>query len=873
MTKLHIPELRPTNIPRSRLFEKLNRGQHRKFSLVSAPAGFGKTTLIAEWITAIERPAAWLSLDTNDSDPTRFLRYVIAALQTTMPDIGARIISVLEASQPPPIAALLTPLLNELSLIPHDMVLVLDDYHVLDSTEIDEVLAFLIDNQPPKLHLVITTREDPQLPLARLRARGELTEIRVTDLRFSTDEAADFLNQTMGLNLLPNDISALAARTEGWIAGLQLAAISLQPQQDTTGFIQSFTGSHHFVLDYLVEEVLNWQPPHIQDFLLKTSILDRLCAPLCDAIMQDDDHPSEILLRDIQQANLFLVALDNERNWFRYHHLFAELLRKQLQQNTAEPTKGEGMSVAELHIRASIWYEDNGLEVEAFHHATAANDIRRAVRLIEGNWMPMHFRGLGAPILGWLRSLPTSVLDAWPVLWTTFASLNLAKGQLAVTEQNLQSAEASLERIEHDDMTRDLIGRVAAIRSTLAAGLAQVDTIITESERALEYLHPDNLAFRTSTAWKLGYAHQLQGKRDAAMQAYGEVISIGELTGNVVFTRLAITNLGRLYEYNNQLYLAEKTYLELLEKYPKRPHGDSCLLHLGLARIYYQWNDLDTAQEHCNLSIQFGEQSDYLNRLVHAQVFLARLKLAHGDVTDATVILAEASQSVRQNNMVSEASNIADAQIRILLSQGLVAAAAQLAEEHDLPMAVVRVHLAQGDPVSALSILADYRQQMEAKGWHYEQLMAIVLQSVVLDSQGRNDEALEVLLEALPIAVIGGFIRLFLDEGLSMASLFIRAKERGNMPDYVGKVIAAFEAEHSTNPPHQSASQPLVEPLSDRELEILQLLADGLSNRDVSKRLFIALDTVKGHNRNIYQKLQVKRRTEAVARARELGLI
>src|SRR2546423_3639300 len=371
-TKLYTPPLRPPVVTRPRLLERLNEGLPRKLTLIAAPAGFGKTTLVSEWVEGIERPrarTAWLSLDEGDNDPTRFLTYLVAALQTIAPTIGEGVLGVLQSLQPPPTETILTALLNEITTIPDHFVLVLDDYHVLDAKPVDHALTFLLEHLPPQMHLVIATREDPQLPLARLRARGKLTELRATDLRFTPSEAAGFLNQGMGLNLSAEDITALERRTEGWIAGLQLAAISLQGQQDATGFITSFTGSHHFVLDYLLEEVLGQQSERVQTFLLRTSILDRLCGPLCDAVLMDPSVSGRETLEYLEHANLFIIPLDNERRWYRYHQLFADLLRQRLNQITTSSTGDERDGVAKLHMRASQWFEDNGLEIEAFHHA------------------------------------------------------------------------------------------------------------------------------------------------------------------------------------------------------------------------------------------------------------------------------------------------------------------------------------------------------------------------------------------------------------------------------------------------------------------------------------------------------------------------
>ncbi|MBA2441941.1 MAG: LuxR family transcriptional regulator, partial [Rubrobacter sp.] len=492
-TKLYIPPPQPKVVLRPRLVERLNEGLDRRLTLVCAPAGFGKTTLVSEWVADCGRPTAWLSLDRGDNDPARFLAHLVAALQKIATNIGEGVLGVLQSPRPPT-EAILTTLLNETTAVEDDFVLVLDDYHVVDSKPVDDALAFLLDHLPPRMHVAVATREDPHLPLARLRVRGQLTELRAADLRFTLSEAAEFLNWVMGLNLSTEDIAALETRTEGWIAGLQLAALSMQGRTDATGFIRSFTGSHHFVLDYLVEEVLGQQPESVQAFLLRTSILDRMCGPLCDAVLLDPSASGRETLEYLERANLFIVPLDDERRWYRYHHLFADLLRQRLGQSAASSAGG----MAELHVRASEWHEANGLEIEAFRHAASANDVERAERLIEGGGMPLHFRGAVAPVLNWLVSLPKAELDARPSLWTTYASVSLVTGQEADVEEKLRAAEAALEGAEPDEKTRDVVGRVAAIRATLAASQGEVETIIAQSRGALENLHPDNVAFLIS---------------------------------------------------------------------------------------------------------------------------------------------------------------------------------------------------------------------------------------------------------------------------------------------------------------------------------------------------------------------------------------
>src|SRR6266576_5531987 len=692
-TKLHRPLPRAQLVRRPQLAERLTQGVMGPLTLVSAPAGFGKTTLLAQWFAESGLPVAWLSLEPGDNEPVRFLSYLIAALQTLDPHLGAVALTLLQMPQPAAAEAVLTLLTNDVGSHGRDggdFALVLDDYHVIDAKPIDHALTFLLEHLPPQMHLVIATQEDPPLPLARLRARGQLTELRATDLRFTPSEAAGFLNQVMGLNLSAQDIAALETRTEGWIAGLQFAAISMQGHQDTTGFITSFTGSHHFVLDYLVEEVLQQQPESIQNFLLRTSILDRLCGPLCDAVLLTPSGSGQETLESIEHANLFLVPLDNERRWYRYHQLFADLLRQRLHQRSASSPGDEVGDVTELHIRASVWYEDHGLEIEAFHHAANANDIARAERLIEGEGMPLHFRGAGAPVLNWLESLPRTALDARPSLWVTYASTLLFGGQHTAVEEKLQAAEAALQGTEQDDRTIDLVGRIASMRATLAVIQHDVETIITQSRRALEYLHPDNLPVRTATTWTLGYAYQLQGDRTAASQAYTEVISTGKSFGDSIYTLAATINLGRLQEADNQLSLAAESYRRSLQLAGDPPQGMACEAHLGLARICYEWNDLEEASRHGHQSAQLARQI-LVDTLAAYGVFVARLKLAQGDVSGAAAALDEAEAYVRRHSFVFRMPDVAAAQVLLLLHQGHLAAAAHLAHLHDLPISQTRV--------------------------------------------------------------------------------------------------------------------------------------------------------------------------------------
>jgi len=874
LTKLYFPPPRPRIILRPRLIERLNAGLHSKLTLVSAPAGFGKTTLVSDWAAGCGHKVAWVSLDEGDGDSARFLAYLVTALQTLAPQVGAGLLAALQSPQPPSSESILTTLLNEIAVIPDQFILVLDDYHAVDSRPVDQALAFLLDHLPQQMHLVIATREDPSLPLARLRARGQLTELRAADLRFTPAEAAEFFNQGMGLNLSAEDVAALEARTEGWIAGLQLAALSMQGYPDARGIIQSFSASHHFVLDYLIEEVLQKQSEGIQLFLLRTSILDRMCGPLCDYVLET--QTSQPILDYLERSNLFLVPLDSERLWYRYHHLFGELLRKRLGQSLAPD------EIAGLHVRASEWYEHKGLALEAFHHAALANDVDRAERLIGSKDMGLHFRSVIMTILGWLASLPKTVLDAKPRLWVRSATLALMAGQTTGVEENLQAAEAAIAAQTTmldsgpDEQTRDMIGQIACARATLALTHYDPAEMIVQARRALEYLHPNDLPFLFTANWALATASLFQGDRTAAALACRDSISISQKSGDVFSTILSTTDMGQIQELDTRLHLAAESYRRVLQLCGEHPQPNAEEAHLGLARIYCEWNELDAAEQHAQQSLQLARQYDRaIDRYIVSEVFLARLKLARGDVNGATAMLAQTQQTAQEKNFILRLPEIAAAQVLTLIRQDQVAAAAQLAGQHEIPLSRAHVLIAQGDPAAALAVLELLRQQMEARGWADERLKTMVLQAVALHLCGERDAAAQVLDEALALAEPEGFIRIFVDEGAPMAELLAAAAARGARPGYVRKLLAAIEAEAKSERTISSATGPslLVEPLSPRELEVLGLIAQGLSNQEIGQRLYLALDTVKGHNRRIFEKLQVQRRTEAIARARELGLL
>jgi LuxR family maltose regulon positive regulatory protein len=887
VTKLFIPPTRAKLVHRPDLIEHLNNGLDRKLSLLSAPAGFGKTTLVSHWVENLlndseinDHPiqVAWLSLDEDDNDPVRFQTYFITALNQIKEinaDLGQGALRMLQSPQPPSANAVLTSLINELAALPEKIILVLDDYHLIETKQIHQIIVYLLENLPPQLHLVIVTRQDPPLSLGRLRARNQITELRAVDLRFISSEAAEFLNQIMGLNLSSQDITELETRTEGWIAGLQLAALSMRGRKDHTGFIKAFTGSNRLVLDYLVEDVLKQQPQNIQDFLMQTAILNQLTGSLCDVLTGQNN--GQVILEKLEHGNLFIVALDEERRWYRYHRLFADLLRQRLRKGFVPSTGEKGMEVAELHIRASKWYEDNGLDIEAFEHAAAANDFERAARLMEGEGMPLQFRGAMTPVLNWFESLPKAVMNASPSLWVAYAStLTMAGKPFDQVEQILQSAETALQNAQPDDKVRDLIGQVASIRAMLVIPQNQAETVIAQSHRALEHLHPNNLSVRTTATWALGYVYQLRGDRAAAIQAHTEALSISQASGNIMISIAAATSLGQIWETENQLHQAVENYKSILQLAGDPPLPASCEAHLGLARIFYERNNLDAAQKYAEQSLQLALKMENVDTPANCELLLARLKLAWGDVDGANVKATNAEQFVRQNSFEHLQPNVAAVQVLVLLQKGNFRKAAELAKKYNLPIYQARVHLAQEAVSAALAVLASYREQVEAKGWSDEQLKVMVLQSVALYAHGEEEHAVRLLEDVLALTEPDGYIRIFVDEGAPMAHLLYEALSQDIASEYVQQLLAAFqviEADEAVSTKFQIDQSELIEPLSEREIEVLDLIAKGLTNQAIATRLVLSIHTVKTHTRNIYSKLGAHHRAGAVAKARAFGIL
>ena len=886
-TKLYAPPPRPRLVFRPRLIDQLNEGlrSSRKLTLISAPAGFGKTTLVSEWITDCGRPTAWLSLDEGDNDPTQFLIYLVAALQTIVPNIGEGVLVVMQSPQPPSIESILTTLLNEITTIPDNFVLVLDDYHLTDSKAVDNALTFLLKHLPPQMHLVITTREDPQLPLARLRSHDQLTELRVADLRFTSSEAAEFINQIMGLNLSAEDIAALEARTEGWIAGLQLAAISMQGHQDTTNFIKSFTGTHHFVLDYLVEEVLYQQPENIQKFLLQTSILDRLCGPLCDAVLLDPSASGQDTLEYIEQANLFIVPLDTERRWYRYHHLFADLLRQRLgQSHTPE-------EIAQYHICASEWFEYNGDIGEAFHHAVAVADFERAARLLESSWLSMDETFQTGTWLGWANQLPLNVRRLRPVLLTQIGWSYMDAGNVMLSESSLRDAENSLKRpreelvIVEAEQFRTLPARIAFARAYNAQTQNRFDDVVRYVETALDIIPHEDQYMQAQASSILSTTYWASGELDKSFELMSNWVNAAQQAGNIVFAVAASFGKADILITQGRLRDAMQVYqtaLSLAAEHGAEQH--TAHHHLGLGLLHHEMGEDEPAAHHLQKAFELGRQTTIVDWMYRKSLAQAYLKESEGDLRSALELLNDA-QRFYVRTPIPNLRPVEAMQARIHIKQNHLNKAQAWAHQSGLSLqekpiflnefgylTFARIMLAENQNdqhfQTMLQMLESLLKQAESQNRLRSRIDILITQALAFSAKD-SAKALAALEQALTLAEPEGYLRLFVDEGKPMAELLSKFKS-SKLQQYANGILAALTPSLH---PSSFSIQPLIDPLSDRELEVLRLIAQGLSNQEITQKLVVALSTVKGHNLRIFAKLQAKSRTEAVARARELGLL
>ena len=865
-TKFFAPPRPAPDISRPLLTKRLDEGLSRKLTLVCAAAGFGKSTLISQWAQDCIYPSAWLSLDVEDRDPRRFLEYLVASLEVISQTVGAGLPAMLRSSPPASMQTVVTLLVNQLANVPRKLVLVLDDYHLAASNAVNETLTFLLDHMPTQLHLVVASREEPEIALGRLRVNGQLAEIRQQDLRFGLEEAAEFFDHDVNARLSKTQVHALETRTEGWISGLKLAALSLRLHKDPETFIASFSGSHEFVQDYLIEEVFNQQPADVQSFLLRTSVLDRLCGSLCDAVLQS--HGGQEILHQLDDANLFIVPLDTERRWYRYHHLFSDLLRQRL---------GLRESTAPLHNRASLWYEVHGLEVEAFHQATLADDMAGAMRLIAGNGMPLYFRGVTAPVVKWLSALTHAALNRYPALWLAFSWSLLFSGQPGLIEEKLSGAEAALDSSPQDAATTDNHGQIAVLRAWLAVYRNEPEAIYTHANRALELLNRESRPARTAAQCALGVAQMFRGERVQASAAFSEVIGAGLSSGNLMFAAVASTALAGIQVTDYQLHSAAATYRDVIKMIGDPTHVLGFEANLGLAKILYDWDVLDEAESltlRCSELVVLAKSKSEIG----ADLLRARLLIARNEHSEAEALLAGPNRLAKARPLTDRLQEAAELRVLQMLRRGEVEQAADFARTHGLPAGLARALLAQHKGPDALRAIEGHRRTMEAQGRTQDVLRAMVVQVVIHRAIGQVDSALQLLRECVTKAQSQGSIRLFVDEGAPVQALLRQLPHEAHMTAYVSRLLDAFGARTIAEEPVAvpSAARSTHLPLSafsDRELEVLRLIQAGHSNQNIGERLFLSLSTVKWHNQNIFSKLDVQRRTEAVARAVQLQLL
>lgn len=892
-TKFILPPAGAKIIRRQRLLRLLDESleQNVSLALICGPAGYGKTTIVSEWLRSSQhiRPDqyAWLTLERSDDDLTHFLTYFVAALQNIQPGIGAGLLKLLQTHKPLPLPSLATMLINELSEIPGRFFLVLDDYHLLGADAILNFMAFLVDHQPPQLCLVLVTRADPALPLSRLRARRQLVELRQEDLCFLPDEVSEFANQTMNLALAPEQLTFLTHKTEGWVSGLQLAALSLRAAQDRSAFLSAFSGEHGFIADYLVDEVLAHLPGYLCDFMLHTSLLERLSAPLCEAVTgQSDSHAT---LQQLVDANLFIVPLDNEHTWFRYHNLFADLLRKRLQSTQAE-------IIPELHRRASRWFEQHALTDLAIEHAIAGRDFEQAARLIEQVGERLLMYGDATSLLRWIEALPEEQMLARPLLGSLYGIA------LILRARPNQLVASLLEKMRNSGNQDDCQGEMNMLQGLLAIHQGDAARAIQLAEKALQQLSPEHPFFRSLAADTLGMGHTLAWDIPAATRAFELVVEISNQSGNVMMAILALTNLSGFCYVRGQLHTAiatcyqildmanqrigsqtpivGKTLLNLGEMLREQGDLDAALhylldavrmmevfsevglpvAHLAVARVYLNKHDWQAAQTYIDKACQLAKATQTVlmdDRL--AEVMQARLDLARGEVDQVVRWARRRGFLDRQpEELLAEASQN-PAYLEVFIGESLV---------------LVRLLLAQRQPEQALALI-ELLQNLVVKRKNQRRLLEVlVIKALALHQKGALDQALEILRQALSQAEPEGYVRTFVDDGEAMTRLLYQAASQGIFPTYVGRLLAVLvEEEQSARQAKRPPSEILIEALSERELEVLCLIADGLSNAEIAQRLCISLSTVKGHTSNIFGKLGVKNRAQAITRARSLDLL
>ena len=904
-TKLYIPSMRANLVPRPHLTQKLNNGQGRKLFLVSAPAGYGKTTLITEWIDQMptEGAVCWFSLDEDDSQPQQFFRYLAETIRP-LPNAQSSLTQHLQSPQPLLAKNLMAAFVNDVTPISTQFYLVLDDYHAIESADIDKSMAFLLDRMPPHMTLVITSRSDPGFPISRLRARGHLIELRANDLRFTETEAAQFLQQGMNLTLLPDQIAALEKRTEGWIAGLQMAALSMQNRDDVADFIDNFKGSHRFIMDYLLEEVLNQQTDEVKAFLMETAVLDHLCADLCDAVRQSPPSSQQIL-EQLESHNLFLIPLDNERRWYRYHHLFADLLQQRLPP-LSSPPKG-GKEGGKLHLRASQWYEANGLESKAIHHAFAANDFERAARLIEQVWPKMDISFQTDAWLEWANRLPVEVTRNRPVILVSRAWALLSSGDLENVEAQLQGAERCLDATS--DVSQEMIvvdetrfrylpGSIASARTYHALALGDNVQTMKYAQQVLNLSPEDDHIRRGQAGSLLALMYWAEGELEAAYSLLAEAMNDFKMAGPIAFAISGTYGLADIKVAQGHLLEARQIYKRSLQIVMEQ-EGEIIRgitdIYWGLGMLHHEQGDVEIAEQYLAKSEELGDQMALPDWPHRKRRVLAQMEAVQGNFEDAHNLLDEAEQ-LYFRGPVPDIRSIPALKAHVWIQQGKLTEAWKWARDQGLSVADELSYRREFEHLTFVRLLvAEYKtnqtehaisEAMEllqrllgaAEDGHRlgSMLEILVMQALSYEAQGDIPSALVPLERALSLAEPEGYMRLFIDEGLPMAQLLSATAAKKIMPDYVGKLLAAFDGVEqvssgkSESPP---VSQPLVDPLSERELEILTHVAAGLKNKEIAAKLFVSVNTIHYHTKNIYSKLGVNSRTKAIAKAKELNLL
>ena len=918
-TKLNVPGVRPGLVPRPRLAQRLDEGRGRGLVLACAPAGYGKTVLLAEWVRRVRHPVAWLSLDAGDNDPARFWRHTVAALDRVRPGIGERMGSLLGPPPPPSFEPLVTALINDVAGQPDadELLLVLDDYHVISSRPVHESLGFLLEHRPPGLHLALTSRSDPPLALARLRGRGQLTELRAAELRFTADEAAALLQQVAtapggarpGAPLLqvPEAVAAaLAARTEGWAAGLQLAGLSLRGRSDIEDFVAAFTGSHRYVLDYLAEEVLEHQSEQARTFLLETSVLERLSGPLCDAVTGRPG--SQALLEEAERAGLFVVPLDEVRGWWRYHHLFADLLRARLRQQ--QPAR-----IPALHRNAAGWYAERGLADDAIRHAVAAGEMTWAARLIEQHFNAVHsLRGEAATVQRWFAPLPADLVSSRP-------RLLLAQAVPAATGGRLEAAEQLVDAAEHayagqgagtgEEPFEPTIGPAGSLLVNVPATIALVRGYLAQlrgdargtaefGARAVAESRDDEWILRSVAQVQLAVAGWLDGRLDEAERAFADGIAGRRAAGLPTWGAWASYELGQVQHAQGRLDAAARTCEQALEAAARTgqpPSPAAGPAYVGLAEVAYQRNELDRALDNAERGIALCRSFVYTMPLAAGLATLAWIRQAAGDPAGALDAMDEALRAT-PGPPPGLLNPIPARRARLLLAQGDHAATARWTQQNDLTaddqpdyarepgyLVLARVLLAQDRP--ALALLDRLHAAAAAQDRVGSLIEIGALRALALAASGDADSAVDALAGALTLACPQGYVRVFADEGPPMAALLARliaAQRSGSGFGAVAEVplgclarlqraLAAPGAAPDAGRASVTAAPGLIDPLTSRELEVLEMLAAGSSNQVIASQLVVTLDTVKKHVSHVLGKLGAANRTEAVARARELSLI